>query len=245
MDGPTERFLAVIGHPVAGNPSQFAIERALQASGLEWRVFSFDINAEDLPKALDGLEVLGARGVLIDPTLQAAASMWRDAREPQPWSVDCFLHDDGAFIGINALAVSVRRLIDQHLGTREGDKSLFVAGEIPLTDQWQEDMTVEPFPADVERVPNADVVLLGNVESEIDAQQLELEVDDWPKGNEQTLVIDLHGHRGASRVEMLGYKVVSAEAVRVHMLSECFFNWTGTEAPWDVIHEAIEEYLGV
>jgi hypothetical protein len=76
MDGTTEPVVAVIGHPIAGNPSQFALERALSAMELEWRVLSFDVEPDKIAVALDGIEVLGICGVLIDSTLSQAASHW-------------------------------------------------------------------------------------------------------------------------------------------------------------------------
>ena len=54
MDGTTEPIIAVLGHPIAGNPSQFAFESALQSMELDWRVVSFDVSPEDIPAALQG-----------------------------------------------------------------------------------------------------------------------------------------------------------------------------------------------
>ena len=48
MDGTTEPIIAVIGHPIAGNPSQLALERALRAMDLDWRVLSFDVKPDDM-----------------------------------------------------------------------------------------------------------------------------------------------------------------------------------------------------
>ncbi len=81
MDGTTEPLIAVIGHPIAGNPSQFALERALVAMDLDWRVLSFDVPPDKIQVALDGAEVLGIRGVLIDPVLCQAATDWYRERE--------------------------------------------------------------------------------------------------------------------------------------------------------------------
>ena len=36
MDGTTEPIIAVLGHPIAGNPSQLALERAFAAMKLEY-----------------------------------------------------------------------------------------------------------------------------------------------------------------------------------------------------------------
>lgn len=75
-DGTTEPIIAIIGHPIAGNPSQLAIERSLLSLGMEWRVLSFDVQPQDVAKALDGFAVTGIAGVMIAPTLQQAAGQW-------------------------------------------------------------------------------------------------------------------------------------------------------------------------
>ncbi|KAA1258870.1 hypothetical protein LF1_13940 [Rubripirellula obstinata] len=75
-DGTTEPIIAIIGHPIAGNPSQLAIERSLHALGLEWRVLSFDVTPENVAKALDGFSVTGIAGVMIATNLQDAAAKW-------------------------------------------------------------------------------------------------------------------------------------------------------------------------
>lgn len=76
MEAATEPLLVVIDRPVAGNPAQFAIESALRAMQLDWRVLSFDVPPEDVAAALEGFRVTGIAGVLIGPALQAAAAHW-------------------------------------------------------------------------------------------------------------------------------------------------------------------------
>lgn len=68
MDEKIEPVLAVIGHPVAGNPTQFALESALEQANMDCRVLSFDLNAEQLPIALNGMHAMSFRGVWIDPS---------------------------------------------------------------------------------------------------------------------------------------------------------------------------------
>lgn len=76
MDRATEPVLVVLGHPIAGNPAQFAMERALAAMKLDWRVLSFDVLPSRLHVALEGLDALGVEGVLFAPNLLRAAAQW-------------------------------------------------------------------------------------------------------------------------------------------------------------------------
>ncbi len=104
MEGTTEPILTILGNPIAGNPSQFAIERALDDMNLEWRVLSFDVREADIPAALDGLEVLGIRGVLVDSSVSRAVANWYAAKHSQqdgaPLAIDCLYRDrDGLLRG--------------------------------------------------------------------------------------------------------------------------------------------------
>ena len=59
MDGITEPVVLILGHPIAGNPSQFALERAFDSMQLQWRVLSCDVSPERIGAAIVGAEVLG------------------------------------------------------------------------------------------------------------------------------------------------------------------------------------------
>ncbi len=76
MELTTEPVIAVLGYPIAGNPAQFALERAFVALQLDWRVLSFDVDPMNLPVALAGLDVIGVEGVLLDASLDEAAQHW-------------------------------------------------------------------------------------------------------------------------------------------------------------------------
>lgn len=94
MDSTTEPIIAVVGHPIAGNPSQFALERALRSLDLDWRVVSFDVHPQDVAAALQGFDVTGISGVLIDPSIETEASHWY-ARRPRA-TADNDQSNDGA-----------------------------------------------------------------------------------------------------------------------------------------------------
>lgn len=164
MDGTTEPMIAVIGHPIAGNPSQLAIERALESLGLDWRVLSFDVRPEDVGLALDGFRVIGIAGVLVDRSVQTFAATWLDARkslsenvsqasaENQESSdhssailpIDCLHRDEqGDFVGTFGQRAFADQLIRQHLATIESagaptspaaDQPTAAAGDVATPD---------------------------------------------------------------------------------------------------------------
>jgi hypothetical protein len=74
MDEKIEPVLAVIGHPVAGNPTQFALENAFEQANVDCRVLSFDLSPKQLPIALNGMHAMSFRGVWIDPSCRGLIS---------------------------------------------------------------------------------------------------------------------------------------------------------------------------
>jgi hypothetical protein len=256
MDGNTEPIVAVIGHPIAGNPSQFAFERALQSLSLEWRVFSFDVPPDKLGRALDGLEVLGVRGVLIDDRLAPVAGRWRagadqgnddDAAETQPAYVDCLFRDAAAdsYCKHGAANAWFQSVISEHAeAIGHAIEKTILIGDPQQVAPWHSpalDATIRKLPRNTERILEADLIVIA-----ADDEAADLELEDWPDGDDSILVFDFSsGHPDLSAIESLGYKVISPESRRIGTLIECFRKWTSKAAPFDTIHEAIEEYLAV
>jgi shikimate dehydrogenase len=51
-----------MGQPVAGNPTQFMMERAFVAAGLDWRYLTLEVPPERLGDAVRGMRAMGFRG---------------------------------------------------------------------------------------------------------------------------------------------------------------------------------------
>jgi len=51
-----------MGQPVAGNPTQFVMERAFAAAGLDWRYLTLEVTPENLASAIQGIRAMGFRG---------------------------------------------------------------------------------------------------------------------------------------------------------------------------------------
>jgi len=247
MDGTTEPVVAVIGHPIAGNPSQFAFERALAAMQLEWRVISFDVASEAIAAALDGAEVLGLRGILLDSNVSQAATEWCRPRQPEIDAIDCLYRDpEGMFVGCNQKRAWVGEQIAKHRESLGRDFS----GCLWLGDQVEsncvDSVAFNPSPIaaapELDEIVGADVIVIADV----DGDPVGLEVDDWPTGKDSTLVVDLtDGHPDIAAIQNLGYQVLTLEARRIGTLRRCLELWTGVESPAEVVHDAVEEYLAV
>ena len=55
-------IVALVGQPVAENPTVVMIEAAFHAMGLDWRYLTFEVEPKDLHNAVRGMRALGFRG---------------------------------------------------------------------------------------------------------------------------------------------------------------------------------------
>lgn len=242
MDGTTEPIIVVIGHPIAGNPAQFAAERALRSLKLDWRVLSFDVKPTDVAAALEGFAVTGIKGVIVDRSLAKEAQQWYSQQSGADESViDCLTRDvDSKLVGEHEQRVWVDEQISRHGGQR-----LHWFGERHDTapasgDGFQEHLTVPKNIAEL--AAEADVIVIS---ASPDAA-IELDSDVWPANDGSALVIDLtDGHPEIAKIKQLGYRVLGENERRIGTLQRCLHRWTGMFPPADVIHDAIEEYLSV
>ena len=253
MDGTTEPVVAVIGHPIAGNPAQFAIERALLSMKLPWRVMSFNVPPDRVATALDGLETLAFRGVLVDPSLTEAATEWyrsRESSESETSPIGCLYRPaekKDRFIGSSPTTEWLAGRIEKHFA----DRGRQIENAIWLGD------AAALFPVDVvtfsaaskrKKVSNPDAVAACDlvVVSDRDGKPINLNVDDWPRNDSSKLIVDLtSGHPEQAKIRELGYSLLSADAIRMGMISHAMRQWTGDIPSDEVLQEAIEEYLAV
>lgn len=103
-DTSLQQIVCVFGQPVAGNPTQFMMERAFADCDLDWRYLSLEIPPEKLPDAMLGLRAMSFRGCnltiphkvsvipLLDELSQGAELIG---------AVNCVNHVNGKLIGDN------------------------------------------------------------------------------------------------------------------------------------------------
>ncbi|MBN1912303.1 MAG: shikimate dehydrogenase [Pirellulales bacterium] len=60
-------ILALLGHPVGGNPTQYMTEKAFAHHGLDWRYLSLEVAPDDLADAVRGMRAMGFAGGNIGP----------------------------------------------------------------------------------------------------------------------------------------------------------------------------------
>ncbi len=61
-DSALQTLVSCMGQPVAGNPTQFMMERCFHAAGLDWRYLTLEVPAENLADAMKGMRSMGFQG---------------------------------------------------------------------------------------------------------------------------------------------------------------------------------------
>ena len=242
MDGTTEPLLAVIGNPIAGNPSQFALERAIASLELDWRVLSFDVPPDDIAAALNGFAVTGICGVMIDPSVKEAASKWYAERiGSEKGAIDCLVRgEDGQCIGYDERHLWVQ---EQLASKSEGDRLCF--GNCGEKSPWDARLLgVEKVSGNTkhETIEAAKAIL---VVDDLNGPP-ELELDEWPENDGSSVVIDLSTcHSLQDSICELGYQLLTESDLLIGVLKRAVEKWSAKQVDSTVIRDAVEEYLGV
>ncbi len=94
----------LLGQPVAGNPTQYLMEKAFAAAGLDWRYLTLEVPPERLADAVRGVRALGFRGGNITmPHKVAVVEYLDDLTEAAALmqAVNCIHNRDGRLLGEN------------------------------------------------------------------------------------------------------------------------------------------------
>jgi shikimate dehydrogenase len=104
VPAPLQEIACCLGQPVAGNPTQFMMERAFAAAGLDWRYLTLEVPPDRLADAVRGLRGLGFRGANVTLPHQLAAATLLDELTPAAaaiGAVNCVTNDNGKLVGEN------------------------------------------------------------------------------------------------------------------------------------------------
>jgi hypothetical protein len=236
MDGITEPVVLILGHPIAGNPAQFALERAFASLDLQWRVLSCDVPPDRVDVAIEGANVLGFRGLLLDRNLIRdvnESGVRRDLYSRRQDSI-------GGWQSENALETWLESEIRRHFesaGTDVGPSLLIGSPDPSFPTKLSTDETHSPIAwASTESIQRANLIAISET----------LDFSEWPSCDGDTLVVDFaNPPNDLEPIRTLGYRVIGREEARIGILTACFQRWTGQLPAVDVLAEAIEEYLAV
>ena len=104
LDDSLQAIVCCMGQPVAGNPTQFMMERAFVAAGLDWRYLTLEVGPEDLPTGVAGMQAMGFRGGNLTAPHKVAVIEHLDGLSKAAGlmgAVNCIHRVDGKFNGEN------------------------------------------------------------------------------------------------------------------------------------------------
>jgi len=112
-------ILALVGHPLSRNPTQYMLQEAFTHHNLDWRYLSVEVAPDDLGDAVRGMRAMGfCGGNCADPHKQAVIEHLDRTSEAagRIGTVNLLLGEDGQLVGENtegkAVVESLRRQID-------------------------------------------------------------------------------------------------------------------------------------
>ena len=118
-DSHLQTIVCCLGQPVAGNPTQFMIERAFRAAGLDWRYLTLEVSPENLAAAVAGMRALGFKGGNITIPHKVTVIQYLDGLSQAAelmGAVNCINRDGDRLVGENTdgkgFVQSLREQID-------------------------------------------------------------------------------------------------------------------------------------
>ncbi|QDU28175.1 Shikimate dehydrogenase [Anatilimnocola aggregata] len=114
-----QEIVCCLGQPVAGNPTQYMMEKAFVAAGLDWRYLTLEVPADKLTDAVRGLRAMGFRGANFTIPHKVAVIPLLDSLSPAAelmGAVNCVKRDGAKLLGENTdgkgFVQSLRSLLD-------------------------------------------------------------------------------------------------------------------------------------
>jgi shikimate dehydrogenase len=114
-----QEIVAVFGQPVAGNPTQYMMEKAFAQAGLDWRYLTLEVAPEKLGDAILGMRAMGFRGCNLTIPHKVAVLQYLDSTSEVATlmgAVNCVNRVGGELIGDNTdgkgFVQSLRELTD-------------------------------------------------------------------------------------------------------------------------------------
>lgn len=114
-----QSIVSCFGQPVAGNPTQYMMEKAFVAAGLDWRYLTLEVPREALVDAVKGLRAMGFRGGNLTIPHKVAVIPLLDKLTPAAemmGAVNCMIREGDQLLGENTdgkgFVQSLRTLVD-------------------------------------------------------------------------------------------------------------------------------------
>ncbi|MEM7312569.1 MAG: hypothetical protein AAF497_05400, partial [Planctomycetota bacterium] len=193
MNPSLQEIIACIGHPVAGNPTQFVMERAFQAAGVDARCLTADVEPGRLEDAIRGMESMGFSGAVIATPHEVSCRPHLVSESPacsKLGEVDLIHREEAGFVGANTMYRAINEVLARFYPLLDrkavifGDESTARAAALVLSQSGISHLTVvSKGDGDVDRLAR---LVRENSECQLDMQ---IWVDDYRVPGETDFVI--------------------------------------------------------
>ncbi len=122
-----------MGMPVAGNPTQYMLEKAFEAGRVDWRFLTFEVSPRDFEGAMRGARIFGFRGILLAPPHRAMVLPYLDELSKAArlsGQVNCISQVGGRLHGANTEGLAMRQLLKPALPVADAKATILGAGRL-------------------------------------------------------------------------------------------------------------------
>ena len=130
---PQQDVCCLMGDPIAGNPTQYMLEKAFEAARLDWRFLTFDVPALDFEGALRGARIFSFSGIMLAPPHRSRVMPYlENVVEATRISgqVNCIKQEEGKLTGYNTEGTALRQLLEQAGAVKGAKVQLLGAGRL-------------------------------------------------------------------------------------------------------------------
>lgn len=190
---PQQDVCCLMGDPIAGNPTQYMLEKAFAVADLDWRFLTFEVSAADFELALKGARVFEFRGIMLAPPhrgevhrlLESVTDVARLSGQ-----VNCIEQHNGGLRGLNTEGQALRRLTESKL-TFKGLKAV-ILGAGRTAKSMSAELALAGA-ASIELIcdkPEQAEPLVAALRSDAQTSGVDIRVTPWPSGSATIAVAD-------------------------------------------------------
>lgn len=130
---PQQDVCCLMGDPVAGNPTQYMLEKAFDAARLDWRFLTFEVPPLEFEGALRGARIFGFHGIMLAPPHRSRVLAYLehlgDAARISG-QVNCIKQTDGQLHGYNTEGRALRQLLEQAGAVKNAKVTILGTGRL-------------------------------------------------------------------------------------------------------------------
>jgi len=130
---PQQDVCCLMGEPVAGNPTQYMLEKAFEAARLDWRFLTFEVSPLELEAALRGARIFDFHGIMLAPPHRSQVQPYLeeigDAARISG-QVNCIQQKEGRLHGYNTEGRALRQLLQQAGSLKDSRVTILGSGRL-------------------------------------------------------------------------------------------------------------------